>query len=293
MTEQVLKILLVEDNPGDARLVDAMLSTTTDGAFSVVHAKRLDEALGILTERAFDAVLLDLSLPDSNGINTVDQTAAKDPDSRTPIIVLTGRLNEQDELQTMQHGVQDYLSKNGLHAENLIRSIRYAVERQRARLKREKAETERREVQEIETLEKMGSPTAMVTARAYGLERLSESSPDTFQTLLEQYAELIEQSIEERKLRVDKKTSQALRVMAQRLGFLRASPRDVVELHVAAMKMTRPLKMTTSYVVVEEARLMLIELMGSLAAYYRSHMVPVGRPKPSLGLETQTDESQT
>ena len=288
-----LRILLVEDNPGDARLVSAMLSNPDESAFDVRHAKRLEEAVSLMAEEPFDAVLLDLSLPDSNGMKTIDQAKTSNIDRQTPIIVITGRYSEEQGVESMQHGAQDFLLKNNLKAEALIRSIRYAVERERLRLQKETDEARRRQDREIESLEQMGAPSAvMVTARAYGLERLSEASADTFAALVDQYCELIEQAIEQRKFKMDSKTSQGARVLAQRLGFLRASPKDVVELHLKSLKKMRPVKMTTSYVIAEEARLLLLELMGNLAAYYRDHMMPVSRPKRGVGAETRTDPSQ-
>lgn len=286
-----LKVLLVEDNPGDARLVSAMLSGGDENSFQVRHAKRLEEAVSMMAEEPFDAVLLDLSLPDSSGMETIDEAQSKEPGKQTPIIVITGRYSEEQAVESMQHGAEDFLLKNNLRAEALIRSIRFAVERARLRTKDEAADAERRQARELESLEHMGAPSAtMITARAYGLERLSEASTDTFAALVDQYCELIDQAIEQRKFKIDGKTSQGTRVLAQRLGFLRASPRDLVELHLKSLKRLRPVKMTTSYVVAEEARMLLLELMGNLAAYYRDHMMPVRKPRSGTGRETSTEQ---
>jgi CheY-like chemotaxis protein len=289
--DKPLKVLLVEDNPGDARLVSAMLTGSDGDEFQVQHAKRLEEAVALMAAQPFDAVLLDLSLPDSSGMKTIDEAKTRDPEKQTPIIVITGRYSEEQGLESMQHGAQDFLLKNNLRAEALIRSIRYAVERARMKLKAEAADAERRQAREIESLEHLGAPSAaMITARAYGLERLSEASADTFEALVEQYCDLVDQAIEQRKFKLDSKTSQGARVLAQRLGFLRASPRDVVELHLKSLKKMRPVKMTTSYVVAEEARMLLIELMGNLAAYYRDHMMPVSKRRTGSSLDTRTEQ---
>jgi CheY-like chemotaxis protein len=291
-SEMQMKILLVEDNPGDARLVSAMLSESGETGFEVKVAKRLEEAVSLMAQESFDAVLLDLSLPDSSGMETLDATRSNQSTVDTPIIVITGRYSEEQGVESMQHGAQDFLLKNNLRAEALIRSIRYAIERQKAKRQEEAAEAEKRQEREIESLEQFGAPAgALITARAYGLERLSEASADTFEALVEQYRDLIDQAIEQRKFKMDSKTSQGARVLAQRLGFLRASPRDVVELHLKALKTREPVKMTVSYVVAEEARLLLVELMGYLASYYRDHMLPVRSTKPSTSAQTQTDRS--
>jgi len=282
MSETPLRVLLVEDNPGDARILTQMLSKWESEKFEVVHAKRLEEAAAMMTSERFDAVLLDLSLPDSSGLDTIDQAQEFDPDRSMPIIVVTGRYGDTDARPSVAHGAQDFLQKNSLKAESLVRSITLAIDRQRALAKRREVESGARRAREIESLETMGGPmTTMVTARAYGLERLSESSSDTFEALVQQYCDLVEAAVQQRRFKVDSKVSQGLNVMAQRLGFLRAGPRDVVELHLKAIKSMRPLKMTTSYVIAEEARLMLLELMGDLTAYYRDHMVPIRKTADS------------
>lgn len=287
-----LKVLLVEDNPGDAKLVTALLSGPDEIGFEVHHAKRLDEAATLLSKQSFDAVLLDLSLPDSNGMHSIDATKSQIEGQRIPIVVITGHNADDQDLQSVQHGAEDYLLKSNLHAEVLSRSIRYAVERQRLKQRQDVADAEKRQAREIENLEKMGSPSAtMITARVYGLERLSDSAADTFEALVEQYSDLIDQAIEQRAFKIDSRTSQGVRILAQRLGFLRASPRDVVELHVKSLKANRRAQKTTSYAIAEEARFLLLELMGNLAAYYRDHMLPIGKARRPSGIKSELDQA--
>lgn len=104
-----IKILLVEDNPGDARLLQIALDEAGTNQFALTHAKRHDEALRYLEDEGFDVVLLDLSLPDSQGLDTFTSTRAKAPE--VPIIMLTGLDNEAFALESMQHGAQDYFVK--------------------------------------------------------------------------------------------------------------------------------------------------------------------------------------
>lgn len=132
MTERpMVRILLVEDNVGDARLVEILLSESASSAdFEVVHCGRLAEALERLEESAFEVVLLDLSLPDSSGLETVSRMRAAAP--RTPMVVLSGQDNEEVALQALQGGAQDYLIKGQGDGDLIARTIRYAIERQRA-----------------------------------------------------------------------------------------------------------------------------------------------------------------
>lgn len=123
------RVLLVEDNPGDARLIQESLAETHGHAFDVELADRLAPALRRLADGGIDAVLLDLGLPDSKGLETFDQARAQAP--AVPIIVLTGLGDEAVALKMVQDGAQDYVTKFDLTSGILARSIRYAVARER------------------------------------------------------------------------------------------------------------------------------------------------------------------
>jgi GAF domain-containing protein len=125
-----MKILLVEDNPGDARWTKELLTEGGTEQLDIVHAKRLSEAVEMLTLSQVDAVLLDLSLPDSSGIETFSKLHASSP--QTPIVVLSGTADESIALKTVQLGAQDYLVKGVINSNTLHRVIRYAIERKQA-----------------------------------------------------------------------------------------------------------------------------------------------------------------
>ena len=150
-----IRVLLVEDNPGDARLLQLTLDEAGTDQFVLTHAKRHDEALKYLKEEEFDIILLDLSLPDSQGLDTFTSTRAKAPD--VPIIMLTGLDDESLALESMQHGAQDYLVKGQVDEKLLTRSIKYAIERSRVEMAlRESEETARRLAQETAVLAEIG-----------------------------------------------------------------------------------------------------------------------------------------
>ena len=125
-----MKILLIEDNPGDIRLLQEYLNEGSACRFQVTQAGRLSRGLERLAEARFDAVLLDLSLPDSHGLDTLVRLheAAKD----VPIVVLTGIEDESLGVRLIQAGAQDYLVKGSVTGPLLVRSLRYAAERKRA-----------------------------------------------------------------------------------------------------------------------------------------------------------------
>ena len=126
----MIQILLVEDNDIDARLTQDILAEWSLEEFSITHVTRLSDAFRYLARARFDAVLLDLSLPDGYGLSTVRQMHAANP--TIAIIVLSGLNDQTLALQAVQNGAQDYLVKGEGPSEILARSIRYAIERKRA-----------------------------------------------------------------------------------------------------------------------------------------------------------------
>jgi len=126
MTHAV-NILLIEDNPGDARLLEEYLVEGLPDGFRITHCSRLQEAIASLAAGSFDVALLDLSLPDSKGLPTYNDL--RDMAADLPIVILTGFDDQRLASEAMQNGAQDYLSKHGLDARHLARTIRYAIER--------------------------------------------------------------------------------------------------------------------------------------------------------------------
>jgi diguanylate cyclase (GGDEF)-like protein len=128
--KEALRVLSVEDNRGDAILVREMLRDASPDGFVLQNADRLSTAVACLLDGAVDCVLLDLSLPDAEGLEALAQvrTVALD----VPIIVLTGRSDEVLAVQAVHEGAQDYLIKGQVDARLLSRSINYAIERKRA-----------------------------------------------------------------------------------------------------------------------------------------------------------------
>jgi signal transduction histidine kinase len=124
-----LRILLVEDNPGDADLVRDALSDARNLRVRLTHCSTLAPALELLKQENQDVVLLDLSLPDSTGLCTVLRVREAQP--RAPIVVLTGLDDDALAVETVRHGVQDYLVKGQINSILLERAIRYAIERER------------------------------------------------------------------------------------------------------------------------------------------------------------------
>jgi len=127
-----IKALLVEDNDGDVRLVKEVVAEAEGGKVELSHVYRLQEALNRLSKETFDVVLLDLSLPDSQGLHTFDQTLQAA--ARAPILVLTGLDDQAMAISTLQRGAQDYLVKGQFDGNRLMQTIRFAVARHEAQV---------------------------------------------------------------------------------------------------------------------------------------------------------------
>lgn len=127
MQSKTLTILLIEDNLADADLLQEILAETDEVKWQVVHVEKLKEGLKLLNENHFDVILLDLSLPDKQGLVTVSITHEAVPD--VPIVVLTGFNDKVTALGALRKGAQDYLTKGQIDSSLLVRTIRYAIER--------------------------------------------------------------------------------------------------------------------------------------------------------------------
>jgi PAS domain S-box-containing protein len=125
-----LKVLLVEDNPGDARLMEEMLAEAAPGKFDLIRVERLDSALKKIEQVHFEVVLLDLHLPDSRGISTLAKLQEKAP--AIPMVLMTGLADESVGIEAVRKGAQDYLVKGQVNPRQLVSALRHAVERKRA-----------------------------------------------------------------------------------------------------------------------------------------------------------------
>ncbi len=127
MNQESLRVLLVEDSPTDAQLFEHVFLRASSGNWHLVHAERLSDAIDFCRVQSFNLALLDLRLPDSDGVETIAQFNQAVPD--VPVIILTVFDDEELALQAMAQGAQDYLVKDQVTVQLLRRSIRYTIER--------------------------------------------------------------------------------------------------------------------------------------------------------------------
>lgn len=179
-----IKILLVDDNPGDVLLCKHILNDQEEHRFKIQYAPRLSTALRKARTISFDLILLDLCLPDSTGLDTFVKMKSQVRD--IPIIVLTGTKDEETAVNAVRKGAQDYLVKDELTEGLLIRSIRYAIERSGAEEKRRWLEMKMLYAQKLESLSVLSGGvahnfnsllTAIMGNAELAMEKLSEESP--------------------------------------------------------------------------------------------------------------------
>jgi PAS domain S-box-containing protein len=127
MDVNIIKILLIEDNPGDTRLIKEMLSDTDIFNCELECTARLSKGLEYLAGQSANIILLDLELPDSRGLDTLKKVRAQVPE--IPVVVLTGLDDESVALEAVRQGAQDYLVKGAINGRVLWRVINYSIER--------------------------------------------------------------------------------------------------------------------------------------------------------------------
>ncbi|HLC41170.1 MAG TPA: ATP-binding protein [Methylomirabilota bacterium] len=167
------RILLVEDDRSQARLLEKELNQEKPAKFELIHADCLRTGLQLLAEGGIDVVLLDLSLPDSLGHETFSAVRPHAPS--VPIVILTGLDDERLALKAVHEGAQDYLIKGHVNRHLLVRATRYAIERKRveeALRKSEEVRRQREKLQATATLlagvaHELNNPLAIVVAETY------------------------------------------------------------------------------------------------------------------------------
>lgn len=160
MNDKPITVLLIEDNPGDVRLIKEMLTGIKEGQFNLVCAERLSTGLEHLNNQKIDVVLLDLLLSDSQGLDTLRRVQT----TGIPIVVLTGLTDEETAIKAVREGAQDYLLKGHVDTDLLRRALRYAIERKKAEDEIRKSEDKYRALAEttsdgIFTTDKVGNLT--------------------------------------------------------------------------------------------------------------------------------------
>lgn len=254
-------VLLVEDNPGDAHLFGEML-TEQRGACEIVHAARLHDALDRARAVDLDAIVLDLGLPDCDGLQAIRALRAVVPD--VPIVVLTGSDDDALALACIDAGAQDYLTKGETRSHSLRRAIGYATSRLREAQVRELT----LQVERYRALSTATQETS-VTAAMMGSGAVSVRSPAMFAAIVREYLVALTPYLAPRP-EPPGVPRDALERIITMLGDVGGGPRDLVDIHVAALdRAVARSGGQRAQALLVESRLLALEMMGLLVDYYR------------------------
>jgi CheY-like chemotaxis protein len=275
------KILIVDDDPD---IADALTLILQSADYEVISAATGQECLQIARAERPDLILLDVRLPDINGLE-VCRRIKTDPElARIAVINVTGmRASKDDEVEGIEAGADAYLTKP-VHLRTLLAHMQTLL---RAR----QTETAR----EMESLEQFPRlPHAAVAAQSLGLTSLRESLPDLFDELVQHYGDLLDQALEQRVYKVNYQLAESLRALGDQLGFIKAGPRDVVQIHHAAL-LIKAANVTVSKAraYIEEGRMLILELMGNLVSYYRNYTLSVRGDNTSDGRKSAAERRES
>jgi DNA-binding response OmpR family regulator len=219
------RILIVEDDPDDAHLVAGLLAAEERPGFNVCLRTTLAAALVEMDNASPDAVLLDLSLPDSEGFEGLREIGLRH--RRVPVVVLTGLSDAGAGIEALGLGAEDYLLKAGLDRNLLVRALRYAQERKSLQCQIEDLREHERAEREQAAYARLLAPSrTSVTAQFYGAVELADSAPQLFGELVQRYGELLERRFSDTVRAGERATSHDLQVMSESIYVCRAPGRD-------------------------------------------------------------------
>jgi DNA-binding NarL/FixJ family response regulator len=279
MPPKTCKVLLIEDNLQNTELIHQLLRQTdgcslADGlSFEVKCVLTLQQGITGLTQEDFQVILLSLNLEDQEGLHNLKTIREKI--GRIPVLVHTNQEDETLFVKSFQLGADGYLTLHKLETNLLLYEIRLAIERQQYITQIENLEGRKRQEQEVADLEQLvNNDATSITSRMFGVQPLRDSVPEIFQEMKEDYSKILDLALEQRAFKVEHDISEKLRDLADKLGFLKASPRDIIDLHTKTLReKTQNVTLAKAQAYVTEGRLMVLELMGNLVTFYRKYFI--------------------
>ena len=259
-----MRILLIEDNPADARLFSKIMTETDGPRHFITHTQTITECLTVLKHEVFDAAFIDLNLPDSSGLETLHTVLGCKPEM--PIIILTGMDNDDLGSQAIQEGAQDFIPKDVISPSTLTRSLRHSIERKKLLLElHQKAQQAQQELQELRKI--VQTPTTSGSKNTDSSAQTPVSSQ--LHELVSAYSEILGLAVSEQIHNTKSQHTDLLNKLIQRLGGLNAMPKDIIQIHLLAIdEIIKHKNALPKSAYIEEGRMLLLETMGELACYY-------------------------
>lgn len=237
--------------------MEALLQEIRGRRYELQCVRSFEEGIDALGRQRWDVCLVDYRVGSRDGLELIREAYRRK--SGCPFVLLTGFGGPDIDLSAMQAGAFGYLEKDGLCADALDRTIYHAVEAERRR-------SQRRRLAFLGGLDRRSDCRS--PDEAMGTLRTDQWA--TFEALAARYAALLEEALQRRAYRIENRVTDSLRMIGDELGLLGAGPRDVVELHcLATADKTAGVSPERAQATVEEGNLMVLELMGYLASFYR------------------------
>ncbi|HZS46466.1 MAG TPA: response regulator [Blastocatellia bacterium] len=272
------KILIVDDDHDTLELYTYILRTA---GYDVVTTSTGKSCLQLARSERPDLVLLDVMIPDVDGIQ-VCKTLKNDPElSRICVIHVSGmQTSSVAKAEGLDAGADGYLLKPV--------DDRVLLAHVRAMIRMRNAEAALAHAQELKLLENYSSPfQTTVTSQLFAGDPLITTHPEIFNEMVERYGEILDLSLDHRAYKIDNSIVNSLKTLVERLGFMRAGPRDVVDIHRQALRRKLSgVNQQKSRAYLEEGRLRVLELMGYLTSYYRTYAFGFNRRNSSETSET-------
>jgi DNA-binding NtrC family response regulator len=268
MTDPRPRVLIVDDDAA----IGHVLGDALRPAFDALAVTSCQTALDIIKDVDIAIVLADQQMPGMSGLELLTEARRIRPTAVG--VLISGHADLQDAMRAINSvRVLGFLTKPWDEAE-LMGVMQRAHDAHVAlvQLSRQPRSPER----ELALLQSLTGAPAPMTAQRFGVLSLRESLPREFERMAREYAEILGNALEQRAFKVDHKTGQALHELADELGALSAGPRDVIDLHVQAIKnRLEQAGHDESSALIEEGRLLVLELMGHVVTYYRSFTLGV------------------
>jgi DNA-binding response OmpR family regulator len=277
MGEEILHILLIGQDSDELINSLSYVATSKNVRIEWITTSDLEGVTKLPGSEKSDIVIL------NNPLQRIDELESSirkihSLNNNWPVIIILPTDDDTMIEMVLKTGAKDYLVQGQIDTHILKRVFSPFI---RVSSTTRTTLEQRRESKEFERLST--PPGTNITAQSFGVSSLSENASDKFSTFLQEYAQLLHESVEAQIFKVNHNISESLRLLADQFGFLKAGPRDIVLLHQNALKLalvSRPPEQAKIYA--EEGRYLLLELMGHLVSYYRNYYINETRNKSSV-----------
>ena len=278
------QILLVEDDPKDIKTIQSMLNNARSAffkrGFELTCVETLSAAKQTLIARKFNVILLDLILPDSRNMNSLQEL--QNTGSNIPIIVQTALEDEVVAVKAIELGACGYLPKIARDRDLLLYAIRSAIERKQQLANIEQSQQPELELDRVENI--LASIIELENDKS-----LKQRLPDIYSKIEQKYYLLLKRFVEQKIYKVEYELKDEINILIEQLGYLQATSKDLIELHSDTLKRKQASpykKAIRAYTA--EGRYLLIELMGRLVSYYRRYYIGLNKINLSQDLQNTT-----